>query len=254
MVSPASLSVAPTWIAITGTVSSIITAVGVIIAGVFAFFKFSKGRTFHPKCTIQINPKLIDVEGTRALHVSVTVRNDGLVALLFPDDIDQLLFVGQADSIIWREACENQWPVVWEKSAIPKIEYDLAVPDGNSLELATREEGRDPPWWRWLSRAWLLHYLSGETLEPGEQWVRSTLVPISSESVAYLLRARISACRHVGIRHVMRHRRRCCGKHSPSIIWLRDAYLWPTGEDSNEYTAREAARLARRRFRYGTLP
>lgn len=213
-----------------------ITAVGVIIAGVFAFFKFSKGRTFHPRCSIQIDPQLTEIGGSPALHVSVTVRNEGLVALLFPDETKQLLLVGQADSIIWRQACERQWPVVWEESAIPKIEYSLAVPDGNSLELSTRGEGQDPPWWRWLSRAWLLQYLSGETLEPGEQWVRSTLVPVSSKSVAYLLRARVSACRHVGIRHVIRHRRRCCGNDSPSIIWLRDVYLLPGGKDNNEHS------------------
>ena len=234
--SSAPSSTAPTWIAISGTVSSIITAVGVIIAGVFAFFKFSKGRTFHPRCLIQIDPQLIDVGGSRALHVSVTVRNDGLVALLFPDETQQLLLVGQADSSIWKQACERQWPVAWEKSTIPKIEYSLAVPDGNSLELSTSVESQDPPWWRWLSRTWLLHYLRGETLEPGEQWVRSTLVPVSSKSVAYLLRARISACRHVGIRHVMPHRRRCCRNDSPSIIWLRDSYLLPTGKANHEHS------------------
>jgi hypothetical protein len=235
--SSASPSAAPTWIAISGTVSSIITALGVIIAGIFAFFKFSKGRTFHPKCSIQIDPQLIEIGESRALHVSVTVRNDGLTALLFPDETDQLLLVGQADGTIWRQACERQWPVVWEESAIPKIEYSLAVPDGNSLELATMGKSQDPPRWRWLSRAWLLHYLSGETLEPGEQWVRSTLVPVSSKGVAYLLRARVSACRHVGIRHVLRHRHRCCQNDSPSIFWLRDVFLLPTGKDKNEHSA-----------------
>ena len=103
-----------------GTVSAIITAVGVIIAGGFAYFKFIKGRTFRPRCSIDIDPQLMEIGESRALQVSVTVRNEGLVALLFPSDIPQSLFVGQADSAIWKQACERRRRVAWERSRIPK--------------------------------------------------------------------------------------------------------------------------------------
>lgn len=238
-------STAPTWVAVIGTVSAIITATGVIIAGVFAYFKFSKGRTFHPRCFIDINSKLTEIGGNRALQVTVTVRNDGLIALLFPSDIPQRLIVGQADSVIWDKACERMWPVVWEKSSIRKGQYNLAVPEGNSLEVRTTTEIQLPSWWQWLSPRWLRQhlrgYLRGETLEPGELWVRSTLVPVSSEGVAYLLRARICACRHVGVRHVLRHQRRCYKMQAPEMIWIRDVYLMP-GSDNHVHSANEATR------------
>ena len=231
-IAPTSASTDPPWIAVSGTVSAMITAAGVIFAGLFAFFKFSKGRTFRPRCSIHIEPKLIEIGGSRAIEVSVTVRNDGLVALLFPSDTPQRLLVGQADAAIWKKARDRQWPVVWEKSSIPRIRYSLAVPDGNSLEIpkSGTTQTPPPPWWGRLNRRWLLRHLRGDTLEPGEEWARSALVPVSSEGVAYLLRARVSACRHVGVRHVMSHRRRCCRKKSPGIIWTRDVYLLPAGK------------------------
>jgi hypothetical protein len=110
--SSAAPSTAPGWVATSGTVSAIITAVGVIIAGGFAYFKFIKGRTFRPRCSIDIDPELITIGESRALQVSVTVRNEGLVALLFPSNIPQRLFVGQADSAIWKRACERSRRVV----------------------------------------------------------------------------------------------------------------------------------------------
>jgi hypothetical protein len=246
---PSPSPMAPTWVAISGTVSAIITATGVLIAGGFAYFKFIKGRTFRPRCSIEIEPQLKEIGESRALQISVTVRNEGLVALLFPSDIPQRLFVGQADSAMWEQACKRGRRVVWERSSIPKGRYNLAVPEGNSLELPITKDKQDPkdnqdlPWWRRLSRHWLLRHLRGDKLEPGEQWVRSILVPVSPDGVAYLLRARVSACRHLAVRHVIWHRRRCCKKKSTALTWLRDVYLLPTGSDDNGHATIQAARV-----------
>ncbi len=246
--SSAPASTAPAWVAISGTLSAIITATGVIIAGGFAYFKFIKGRTFRPRCSLDIGAQLTKIGESRALQVSITVRNEGLVALLFPSNIPQRLFVGQADSAMWKQASDRQRRVVWERSSIPKGRYNLAVPEGNILELPTMKENQEtikqnPPWWRRLSRRWMLRELRGDKLEPGELWVRTILIPVSSDSVAYLVRARVSACRHLGVRHVIWHRRRCLKTKTAGMTWLRDIYLLPAGSDSNGHATNQAARI-----------
>lgn len=243
--SSAPSSTAPAWVATFGTISQIITAIGVIIAGTFAFFKFSKGRTFHPRCSICIEPELMEIEGFRALKVFVTIRNDGLVALLYPKiKVPQRLFVGQADRTTWQQSCERGWPVVWQDNK--KSQYSLAVADGNSLEPSpTKKQKQTEPWWRWLSRRWLLQQLRGDIFEPGEQLVRSIVVPISSEGLVYLLRVRVSTCRHVGVRHVLWHRLRCCKRKSTGTTWSRDVYVFPRSI-SNVNTSRSTTWRVRR--------
>jgi hypothetical protein len=129
-----------------------------------------------------------------------------------------------------------------EESGIQKGVYSLSLPEGDSLDISSpqqaqelpSQEAQKLPWWRWLSRRWLaFEYLKGETLEPGELWVRSRLIPVSSEALAYLLRVRIGACRHVGARHVIWHRRRCCKKKTAGITWMRDIYVFPAGSSNN---------------------
>jgi hypothetical protein len=276
--SSAASSAAPSWVAIFGTASAIITAIGLIIAGSFAYFKFVKGRTLHPRCSIDIDPQVVGVGKTHALRVSVTARNEGQTALLVLSDVQQQLLVSQADSIVWQRACDCRQPVRWEESGLPLIEWDLAVPEREALEahledLKAREaqagdaqagdaqareaqareaqareaqareaqareaqarRKRRPQWWRlkwWLLwRAEMLEHLEGDKLEPGEQWTRSTLVPVKSDSVAYLVCTQIKACRHVAVRHVRAHQRNCCDPESPHLSWKREVYVLPGGK------------------------
>jgi hypothetical protein len=267
--SAAASSATPTWVTIFGTASAVITAIGLIVAGAFAYFKYIKGRTLHPRCSIDIEPYLTEVGKTRALRVSVILRNEGHIALLIPSNVEQRLLVSQADSREWSHACARQQIVRWNKSAIEPIELSLAVPEGDYLwQLADRKKaereaaGRlgealrpvrnlddreDPPGWRRLTRSSLLQLLAGAKLEPGEQWARSVLVPVSPDSVAYLLCTRINACRHVALRHVLSHRRRCCPQQNqdsqggqnqkssnPSgLTWEREVYFLPGENDNN---------------------
>ena len=242
-------STAPGWASLFGTVAAMVTAAGVVIGGIFAYFKFSKGRTFRARISLRIDPKLTEIGGSPALQVSVTVRNEGLIALLFPSDLAQRLYIGQADSAIWNRACGRQRQVRWENSSIQMRRYNLAVHEGDCLkpptigkaqnppephnpEFSTTRGGRNP-WWQRLSRGQLLQDLSGDILEPGEEWIRCTLVPVSSEGVAYLLRAEISACRHVAVRHVRSHRRHCLKNKEVGQPFVRDVILSAKGSDSN---------------------
>lgn len=216
----------PPWVAVSGTVSAIITATGVLIAGAFANFKFIKGRIFHPRCLIDMDCQLVELEKARMLRVSISLRNESQIALLFLSEARQTLVIGAANTAAWRRAYKKQQPVRWEDTE--PILWGLDVAEGEIL--TPPRQAPDSSRWRWLTRGWLLQYLSGEKLEPGEQWVRSALVPVAPDSVAFLLRAEVGACRHVALRHVPRHRsycRKACEAGTPPLTWWREIYVLP---------------------------
>jgi hypothetical protein len=224
MAPPTAVSATPSWVAVLGTVSGIVTAIGVLVAGAFTYFKFAKGRTLRPRCSIDILPYLISIDGSRAIQVSIAVKNEGQVALLFPSDVPQRMLIGQADRYLWKEAYAKRQPVRWEDSKFPTIHWSLAVPEGEVLDPV---EVANPPRWRWVRRSWLLELLDGDKLEPGEQWMRSILVPVAEDSVAYLLRVWVRACRHVAVRHTTWHRLHCCRGRTPPLSWWREVYVLP---------------------------
>jgi hypothetical protein len=203
-----------------------ITATGLVVAGFFAYFKFVKGRTFHPRCLMNMDCELVELAKGRMLRVSVTLRNDSQIALLFPSEASQVLAIGEMDRSMWRQSCATGRPVPWEDTK--PIIWGLDAPEGQILY--PREEKKKKSWRPWRTRSWLRQYVSGDKLEPGEQWARSTLVPVRSGSVAFLLRAEVGACRHFAARHAVRHKFYCvkaCEKGTPPVTWWREIFVFP---------------------------
>ena len=91
-----------------------IAAIGVVFAGAFAYFKFVKGRIFHPRCSIDMDCQLVELAEGPMLRVSITLRNDGQIALLFLSEAQQTLVIGEANSAAWRLACKARQSVRWE--------------------------------------------------------------------------------------------------------------------------------------------
>jgi hypothetical protein len=219
----------PAWVAVSGTISSIITAIGVMIAGSFAYFKFVKGRTFYPRGTTGIDCKLVRLNKANILQVTISLRNDSQIAILFPELVPQILVIGEASDAILEQACDQHRAVEWENTR--QTTRYLNVPDGAILSPIVPTV--NPPWWWWLTRAWYLGYLRGEKLEPGEQWARTTLVPVAPDSVAFLLHTELNACRHVAVRHVISHKRRCCRDNSTDLNFWQD-FCVLTGRDKDD--------------------
>jgi hypothetical protein len=161
--------------------------------------------------------KLKELAGARGLWVSVILRNEGNVPLLLPYDREQLLYVSQANAALWWKACETGHPVYWEASTIKLIKYALTLPEGQVIDTPMTVKPRLT-----ISQH---SYLSGYRLQPGEQWERSTLIPVSPDSVAYLLRVQISACRHVALWHVVWHRLYCIVR-PPRFTWFRESHVF----------------------------
>jgi hypothetical protein len=154
----------------------------------------------------------------RALQISVTVRNESQIALFFPyRNNPQPLRIGQANAVMWKQACKRRSTIFWEKGIPQQIEVSLAIPEGVVLDPSTGGTGseNDPD-------------LLGDRLEPGEQWARSALVPVARDCVAYLLLVKVGACRHVAPRQAAAHKRNCCGEsQSPNLGWRREIYVLP---------------------------
>ena len=221
--SPTGSAAVPAWVSVTGTISAMVTAAAVLVGGTIAYFNFLRNR-LSPRCLIDMNCELRELAGARGLWVSVIFQNVGTTPVLISSDFPQVLQVSQANAALWWLACERGRPVYWEESTIKPIQWELSVPEGaifEALEIhdnsTTRKPRRTISWYGGPS---------GAVLEPGDQWERSPLIPVAPNSVAYLLRVQISACRHVASWHVGWHRRYCLRTPSRRRTWWREIHVF----------------------------
>jgi hypothetical protein len=63
-----------TWADVTET---IITTLAVIAGGIWAYFKFAKGRTFKPRLAIEISGQWLKIDRKQWLHARIRVKNIG---------------------------------------------------------------------------------------------------------------------------------------------------------------------------------
>src|SRR5208283_1329773 len=83
---------AAAWIS---AATSLVTALGVIGAGAFAYFKFFRGRLFQPRVRLELKASKLNIGQGAAMRVDVTIDNVGQTALMFDDEyMQQLLVIG----------------------------------------------------------------------------------------------------------------------------------------------------------------
>ena len=68
------LATVKTW---TDVIGKIITGVAVIVGGVWAYFKFVKGRIFRPRVEIEMSSQWLDMDGKKWLQARIRVKNIG---------------------------------------------------------------------------------------------------------------------------------------------------------------------------------
>lgn len=71
---PSDLDVVKTW---TEIVTGVVTALALIVGGIWAYYKFIKGRIYRPRLEITIDPEWRTLEEGRVLEVTVAVKNIG---------------------------------------------------------------------------------------------------------------------------------------------------------------------------------
>jgi hypothetical protein len=62
-------------------VNNVVTSAAVVVGGIWAYFKFIRGRTFAHRAELEVTPSLDQSTGTSYLSVAVTLKNTGLSKL-----------------------------------------------------------------------------------------------------------------------------------------------------------------------------
>jgi len=59
-------------------VQALLTSAAIVIGGVWAYFKFAKGRTFRPRIEVGLSGQWREVGQSKLLHTRIRVKNIGL--------------------------------------------------------------------------------------------------------------------------------------------------------------------------------
>jgi hypothetical protein len=103
-----------------GTVAQVVynfaTSGAVIVGGIWAYFKFLRGRTFSRRAELSVTPSINESAGLLYLSVTIKIKNTGLSKLTLNEDMKYLHLYGMQHSGITT-------PVVaeWQRLIIAKI-------------------------------------------------------------------------------------------------------------------------------------
>lgn len=139
---------------VTGGISSSVTAVAVVTGGIWAYFKFVRGRTFVARLSIELDGEWRRIHGMTVLHVRVRVKNIGAAKVA----------INQFGSGVEVGFPAGEWhrQVTWEK-----VKYEGGGPDASDearqFSVLTEHEWIEPG--ETVSDEVLLH-LEGRQLSP----------------------------------------------------------------------------------------
>ena len=70
--------------------ASVSQSLALIAGGVWAYFKFAKGRTFQDRLNPAVSGKLVSIDGSVFLMVTIRLQNVGLSRIAFDQDVSTL--------------------------------------------------------------------------------------------------------------------------------------------------------------------
>lgn len=65
------------WKTLTDILGTVVTAIAVIVGGLWAYFKLIKGRTFRPHVEVGVSTEWLGTEGELGVKISVALKNIG---------------------------------------------------------------------------------------------------------------------------------------------------------------------------------
>jgi hypothetical protein len=205
-------------------VTGLVTALGVVAAGVFAYFKFFRGRLFEPRVDLELKASKLSLVQESAMKVDVTIRNIGQTVLMFADEYLQQLLVVGLESSRFAAARMKTEPVRWTNPTWV-FEQDILADEGSYFPL---EQYRIAP----EHRVKPAEKDVGEPLEAGVAFRRSILVPVPEDRDCFLVIVRVNACSHYG--SLSKHRHEMCknGKRPP-VLWEARQVVHLGGEEDD---------------------
>lgn len=98
------------WYKNIGTWKDLLTILGIVVGGLWAYFKFFKGRTFKPRLELKVSGKIITFGNVQSLAVLMEIKNIGLSQVYLDRDLirldfettEQLTNPPQARQAAWR--------------------------------------------------------------------------------------------------------------------------------------------------------
>jgi len=113
--------------------TDLLTVAAIIVGGIFAYFKFIKGRVLKPAIDLEIKALMAPRPGfTSALLVEVTIRNNGQPALKLPKDKEQLVSISSVttEELTRAGVGLNQDPLSWKQPDAYFASANMLLDDG----------------------------------------------------------------------------------------------------------------------------
>ena len=108
-----------------------VTALVAVSGGVFAYFKFARGRIFKPRCLLSLAASTLRVGGASALRVDIAIKNDGQSALLLDPRYTQRLDVFTANAAVWDDAVTSgDGVLLWFDGTAPSRSLEIVSDPG----------------------------------------------------------------------------------------------------------------------------
>jgi len=103
--------------------SDLAASAAVFFGGIWAYFKFARGRTFATRADLKVTPEYHKNDPTDCLLIGVSLQNKGTSRILLDQEVGQLLEISGADSL------EPQQAINWTL-----LHRDTVFPSDHSVE------------------------------------------------------------------------------------------------------------------------
>lgn len=120
------------WASLLSAVASVLTFLALVVGAIVGFRRFGRQRIIRSGCETAIVVREVTVNGTRALHVEVSVANSGTVMLEWVRDARVRMTVEAMEAEMWEEVRQNPTASLWGHSRI--YDANLEVDSQQGLE------------------------------------------------------------------------------------------------------------------------
>lgn len=128
---------AVTWTDIVQSAAATATALGLLIGGAWAIYRFRSSRSFMPRCSVQLTPTLPAQTVATTLKVDAVIGNCGTSVVVFdPADKVRIEVSVVNDGVTPRSGTE------WPRAEWPLVQ-DLLALDGSRVDQIELEPGQD---------------------------------------------------------------------------------------------------------------
>jgi hypothetical protein len=101
--------VATDWTETAKAIAALVQAAAIVVGGIWAYFKFVRGRTFAPRCEIDLQTTLVTNGAQHALRVEASLRNTGAAVKVGLDPDLKLLYVFGVPAAQWKPNTTVDW-------------------------------------------------------------------------------------------------------------------------------------------------